>query len=211
MRHLTALTLVLLIVLSGEIIAQIPPRLISHFKVDYKFKDTLTFSNKWEYPWHILKNENGRFINIMDSLVHPEDTIKLYYTANCVSTHQGRHYIRYCSAIKSNDSIILNIKDKPPAYVSELTVKISGSSFESSFKAVYPVLDLNSEIFWRTKSQTLILDKQDYKIGDTIKGFIKVRFTEMNKLTRQQAKDQRTNYLIEGYFKTQLEDNKNSN
>jgi hypothetical protein len=211
MRHLKALMLVFLIVLSGEIIAQIPPRIISHFKVDYKFKDTLTFPNKWEYPWYILKNENGRFINTMDSMLQPEDTIKLFFTANCVSTLQGRHFIRYCSAIKSNDSIILRIGDKPPAYMSELTVKISGPCFESSFKAVYPVLDLNSKIFWRIKSQTLILDKQDYNIGDTIKGFIKVRFTEMNKLTGQRSKEQRTNYLIEGYFKTRLEINKNSN
>ena len=54
-------------------------RLISSVTVDEHFKDTLTFNNKWDYPWYIIVDDDGgNMENTLGGTLTETDTAHLY-------------------------------------------------------------------------------------------------------------------------------------
>ena len=177
----------------------------SKYTIDSHFNDTLTFPKNWDYPWYMILLPDGRFEKTLgNEPILSQDTIKLYHTANCITNHQGSHNVNYCLALINNDSITLTFKPQLPAYASELTVKIIDDLFSGSFWAAYPYMEEGQELTWQTKKQKLVLDKDNYKLGDIIKGYIEVEFSEISNMTLPEIKSNTSHYFFRGFFKTQL-------
>jgi hypothetical protein len=176
-------------------------RLVSSVTVDKNFKDTLTFTKKWDYPWYIVVSDDGsQMENTLGGVLTETDTIHLYHTANCWTNHQGRHRVRYCNGILNNGTIEILFQPELPAYSGKLNVSIKNGFFWSNFSATYPAPA--GQLSWIITKQKLVLDKNIYKPGDTIKGYLEVGFTEMNLDLNEKLFSK--NYYYKGYFKTLL-------
>ena len=176
-------------------------RLISLVTVDKHFKDTLTFSNKWDYPWYIVVDDGGgNMENTLGGTLMETDTVHLYHTANCWTNHQGRHNVRFCDAILNKDTITLLFQPELPAYASELSISIKDKLFWSDFSATYPAPA--KKLSWVITKQKLVLNKKSYTPGDTINGYLEVEFIETSTEANQKAF--RKKYYYKGYFKTPL-------
>ena len=176
-------------------------RLISLVTVDIRFKDTLTFNNKWDYPWYIVADEDGgNMENTLGGTLMETDTVHLYHTANCWTNHHGRHNVRYCDAILDKDIITLHFQPELPAYASELSISIRDNQFWSDFSATYPAP--TKKLSWVITKQELVLNKNSYTPGDTLKGYFEVEFFETGTEANQKTFSKK--YYYKGYFKTPL-------
>ena len=81
-------------------------------------------SKSSSYPWYIVQLEDGGFENTFGEEIDKEDTIKIEHTANCLSTHQGKHEMNFCHAKLTGDTLILEIYGGLPAYASSLLIEI---------------------------------------------------------------------------------------
>jgi hypothetical protein len=163
--------------------------------------DTMSFHKKWDYPWYIVTDENGKPAeNTLGDSISANDTVHLYYTADCETDHQGLHTVRYCDASLKNGIITLKFGPELPAYAGELSVIIKGDQFRCEYEASYPAPTQN--ISWQIISQQLLLEKTNYKSGETIKGHIHVEFLESG--TDAGGKKFSDKYYFKGYFKTPL-------
>jgi hypothetical protein len=207
MRLFSILFLTFLLATSFDCQGPKYPVLWTKYTIDSHFNDTLTFTKNWDYPWYMILLPDGRFEKTLgNEPILSEDTIKLYHTANCITNHQGLHNINNCVSLINNDSITLTFESQLPAYASQLTVKITNDIFRSSFWAVYPYIEVGQELTWQTTKQKLILDQDKYKLGDIIKGYIEIEFSEISNMTLPQNKSNISNYFFRGFFKTQLTD-----
>ena len=183
--------------------AQVLPEewLPGRVKVDRHFKDTLTFDKQWDYRWYVSVEENGSIVNLIGGELKPEDTVRLYHTARCTTNHQGEHAVRYCYATLENDTLRLFFTEGLPAYVGMLAVLIKGDRLRSDFYANYfgPIME-SEKIVRKTTKQKLILDKDRYEIGDTVKGYLDVEFTETQ--TVPNKKPSKVKNYFRGFFKT---------
>jgi hypothetical protein len=176
-------------------------QMISPAMIDTNFVDTLTFNEKWDYPWYIVY-ENGVFENTFGETIEKSDTAHLFYTANCWTNHQGEHQIRYCQARYFNDTITLFFMPELPAYASSLTVSIVKNDFWCDFTAVYPESRINQKLTRTITNQKLILNYAFYKPGDMVKGYVEVTFTETSIVPNEMPVSQ--SCYFKGFFKTQL-------
>jgi hypothetical protein len=185
--------------ISGQITTD--KRLVSTIAIDKYFKDTLTFNKKWDYPWYIVVDDDGRTMeNTLGGALGEADTVHLFHTANCWTNHQGRHNVRYCDATVSNDTISLFFQPELPAYASELSISIYNNFFWCDFSATHPAP--TGKPLWTVTTQKLILDKKSYKPGDMIKGYIEIDFIESGIDINE--KPFRKKYYYRGHFKTPL-------
>jgi hypothetical protein len=92
-----------------------------------------------------------------------------------------------------------------PAYASTLKVSIIKNNFFSDFYAEYPMFGLDEKLTWTITKQTLILNSQDYKIGDIIKGYVEVEFIETSTMPKEKPVSK--SYYFKGFFKTPLTKN----
>ncbi|MBL0183928.1 MAG: hypothetical protein IPP96_17225 [Chitinophagaceae bacterium] len=122
--------------------------------------------------------------------------------ARCTTNVQGGYELRYCNAKKESGRIKLTFVDGYPAYASEFYVYIDSSTFSCNVETVYPVADLGQKKYNTITSQKLTIDKENYKPGDIIKGYIKMTFVETVILSNKET--YRTKLFFKGYFKTQL-------
>ncbi len=176
-------------------------RLISSVTIDKYFKDTLTFTAKWDYPWYIVDDDDGgNMENTLGGELTETDTAHLYHTANCRTNHQGRHNIRYCNAILIEDTISLLFPPELPAYASGLLVYIKDNFFWTEFSATYPAP--TGRLSWDITKQKLVLNKKSYSSGDLIKGYLEIEFIETS--IDANRKTIRNKYYYKGYFKTPL-------
>lgn len=132
------------------------------------------------------------------------DTAHLYHTASCWTNHQGRHDVRYCDAILTNDTIRLFFQPELPAYASQLSISITDNLFWSEFSATYP--SQSTKLSWTVTKQKLVLDKKSHMPGDTIKGYLEVEFIEASSGVNQKVFSKK--YYYKGYFKTPLQNKK---
>jgi hypothetical protein len=175
--------------------------LLSRVIVDTKFKDTLTFDKKWDYPWYIVVDDGGNMENAIGDKITSDDTVHLYHTANCWTNHQGVHHVRYSDALLFGDTLKLIFQAELPAYASGVIISINGNSFSSSFSAAYPARSKNKPAWYITK-QKLVLDKDSYIPGETVRGYVNVEFIETDDGAK--PKEPRRKYYYKGYFKTKL-------
>jgi len=81
-----------------ETVVEIDPELRSKF-----FNEVIT-----SYPPHIVDN-NGKLEDTLDGVIDDEDRIELEHTAKCISDHQGKHEMSFCSASMSDGTTTLVI------------------------------------------------------------------------------------------------------
>jgi hypothetical protein len=129
---------------------------------------------------------------------------KSLHTAKCITEHQIRHIIRFCEAkLLSDGTLELYIHDFTASTVDNLKIKIKDGYFTSQYWTAY-VADKGDEgLIWITKKQYLILNQENYKIGDTIKG--KIEFECVQEVTNPKYGGRYPKSIsIEGYFKPKL-------
>ena len=175
----------------------------SKISVDRQMKDTFSFTNKWDYSWEVFKDDStGEFTKNSSEPLIPNDTIHLFYTANCLTNVQGGYDIRYCFAENIKDTVTLVFSDGLPAYASEFYFYIKADSFYFKPKTIYPMYISGQKIFYQVIKQKLTLNKSNYKIGDTIIGHVEAEFIETVSVPKK--KTQKHKFYLRGYIRTPL-------
>ena len=193
-------SLALLIVVGQNLNAQTK---YSRLSVDRQMKDTFAFARQWDYSWEVFKDDStGEFIKNDDRPLTPADTAHLFYTANCLTNVQGGYDIRYCFADQSKGIIMLTFSDGLPAYASEFYFYITGDSFYFKPKTTYPLYLPGQKISYQVTKQKLILNKNNYKIGDTIIGYVDAEFSETVSVPKRGTKQHK--FYLRGYIRTPL-------
>jgi len=193
----------------------LPQTKFSKIKIDKDFKDTLSFVSGWDYPAGIYEigntGEFARFGDGPDTIVRNQadstaavqlDTTHLFFTANCATNLQGGYKIRYCSAEKQLNKIVLTLSDGFPDYPSEYYVYITADSFYFQPKTIYPIMYVGEKLTYHITKQSLTLAKKSYVLGETVIGYVNVEFTETISIP---GEHQETHKLyLRGFIKTPL-------
>lgn len=124
------------------------------------------FQREWDYPWYVIKNDDGSFENTTGEKIRAKDTVHLYFTANCSTNVQGIYKIRYCQAKRSNGKLELIFEDGMPAYASSFVVRIEKDSFMVKPVIVYP--SLQKTTISKVISQSLAVQIKNHKITGQI-------------------------------------------
>jgi len=159
---------------SWEVPSGQPTQIQSQVHYDPKIIDPFFKSNKWSYPWYIIKHPDGHFEDTRGKRPKKEPP-RLKHTANCFSAACGaEHLLRFCEAkLLDANMIDLLIHETNPSYVDALRVQIRNETFSYQYWALYPVrFKPKPGTIWTTKQQKLTLDKKTYRKGDVIKGKI---------------------------------------
>jgi len=164
--------------------------------------DSLAFTSGWGYHWYMIKQGDVTFENTNGTKLKAEDTAHLYFTSHCETNVQGGYAVQYCYASIKKGVIKLNFLDGMPTYSSQYNVFIKGDSFYCKAKTVYPISSVGEKIIDITKQQTLVLDKQKYEVGDTLKGYINFTFRETSRAPGR--KTYNYTYYFKGFFCTLL-------
>lgn len=174
---------------------------IDKLKSKVTFDDTLHSeffdSSESSYPWYLFKKEDGTFESTLGEEITSEEKIPIEHTSNCMSTHQGKHRMDFCSATYNHSGTLeLEIYGGLPAYSSSLMIRVNDSKFLCYFRAAYPAPVSNCQ--WNILSKKLILKSKDMSRGKRIYAWVSVEFEE----TSTYRDETRTNqYKIEGYLK----------
>jgi hypothetical protein len=177
-------------------------KIISKITIDNNFIDTFSFINQWDYPAYTIKNDRGHFSIDEDREMTPQDTAHLYFTAKCKTNVQGGYDVRYSYAKIDKGELVLTFVDGAPAYNSEFYVHINDTNFWCDVETVYPLTYSNEKKSCTITKQALIIDRANYSLGDTIKGFIEIEFIET--VTVPKKGTQKSKLFLKGYFKTPI-------
>ena len=176
----------------------------SKLSVDRKMKDTFSFAKQWDYSWEVFKDDStGEFTRNDDQSLTPADTAHFFYTANCLTNIQGGYDIRYCFADQSKGIITLTFSDGLPAYASEFYFYIKGDSFYFKPKTIYPMRISGQKISYQVTKQKLTLNKNNYKIGDKIIGYVDAEFIETVSVPKKGTEQHK--FFLRGYIRTPLQ------
>jgi hypothetical protein len=167
-----------------------------------KPKNVFSFEKNWAYPSNVVKDSNGKFSKTEDGVIAAQDTIHLYFTADCKTNVQGGYNIRYCYATQKSGDITLSFSDGLPAYTSEFNIFILGNKFYFKPKIIYPNLNVGQKISYKVNQSALTLYKKNYKAVKMISGYINAEFTETVSDGGKSAKINK--YYFRGYFKTPI-------
>lgn len=171
--------------------------------IDPRQKNSFSFTQQWDYRWDVFKDDStGKFCRNDDQPLTADDTAHLYYTANCVTNVQGGYDIRYCSATKLNDTILMVFSDGRPAYASEFRVYIMGDLFYFQPHTIYPSSVNREAISYRVTQQALVINKANYAVGEVLQGRIGAEFIETVQRPDQPPRKQKL--FLKGYFSTAI-------
>jgi hypothetical protein len=143
--------------------------------------DSFFFKNEWSYPSLTVKIGEGKFDNGYGGKISAEDTAHLYHTASIVTMFDSIHNeeflkensfdykIDYGEAFLIGDSLSLKFYESTPSSYDDLIIKIINKSFNSTYKSGSPPTGNRDYYF---EGQKLILQKEHYVKGDTIKGYL---------------------------------------
>jgi hypothetical protein len=147
---------------------------------DNTLTDSFFFQNNWSYPSMTTKYGNDQFDNSYGKQIVAADTAHLYHTAaiftfdsfatedfikqNCINCQ-----IDFGEAYLIGDSLFLKFIDSTPSSYDNLEIKIIDNAFSSTFLRGAPPIGNRHYIFDKEK---LILQKEYYAKGDTIKGYL---------------------------------------
>src|SRR4030042_6319141 len=84
-------------------------KLKARLAIDSTMDSAFFRSYKASYPWYISRNDDGTFESTIGDEVSVEDKILREHTANCVSTHQGKHSLDFCVATYDKGTLRLEI------------------------------------------------------------------------------------------------------
>jgi hypothetical protein len=180
-----------------------PEQMRSQANYDPKLADPFFKSEKWSYPWWIIKRADGSIENTFGGPTDEKELPRLKHTARCYTSFQGENWINFCDAKLSNGNTIeLFIHDQ---HAHNLRIVIQSELFWSQYWYYYKARTrLDEGLRWTTKKQELTLDKQVYRKGDVIKGRIVFECAEEVNNPLPSNKFPKI-IKIEGVFKTILE------
>ena len=92
--------------------------------------------------------------------------------------------------------------DGLPAYASEFYFYISGDSFYFKPTTIYPLYIAGQNISYQVTKQMLTLNKNNYKIGDTLIGYVNAEFIETVSVPKKGT--QKHKFYLKGYIRTPL-------
>lgn len=170
--------------------------------IDAAMVDTFAFTNQWDYPWYIIKKEDGTFSNTLGEKITEADTTHLFFTSNCQTNVQGGYTVNYCYASTKSNTVTLHFTGGLPAYGGDFYVYIKGDSFYFKPTVAYPVTAYGEKSIFITNNQKLQLNKNSYTIGDTITGYINCSFTQLTTIPNKRRQKQAL--YLKGYFCTVL-------
>jgi len=171
-------------------------KLKARLAIDSTMDSAFFRSYKASYPWYIIRNDDGTFESAIGDEVSVEDKILREHTANCVSTHQGKHSMVFSDATYDAGTLRLEIHGGMPAYASSLMITIKDSEFFCRFRASYPAPVSNCK--WNILSKKLIFRDKDIEKGRRIYAWLSVEFEE---ISTYQGKTTTMKHKIEGYIK----------
>ena len=152
-----------------------PAQIWSKVHYDPRLTDPFFKSNEWRYPWNIVKHPDGHFEDTSTGIRPKKEPPHLKHTAKCFSTSHGtKHLLLFCKArLLDRNEIDLFLYDTDPGCLDDLRVQIRNGMFTCQFSTRYKIwLPTDRGIVWKTTRQALVLDKNVYRKGDTIKGKI---------------------------------------
>jgi hypothetical protein len=160
-----------------------------------KLDSRLFKTTKTSYHWEIVEDDDGNLENTLGGQIAAEDLLRIEHTADCTSSHQGKHLMEFCDAVATTDGIKLTISGGMPAYASDISLTINSKlEYKCSFSAVYP--GPTDTLHWKVTKKALKLKSANLKSGTRIRGWISVEFEEMVDTSKESH-----TYKIEGYFK----------
>jgi hypothetical protein len=143
--------------------------------------DEAFFNNRYySYKEFVKVDSNGKFKFVYsDGTINNDllDTTKYYHTAEAIiRIDTTQFYLRNCNATISNDTLNLVLSDNP---FSQSFYELSATKIKTPFYFKYYQTFSITDSSYRKPvfsiiDQKLILDKQEYKKGDSIKGKIVV-------------------------------------
>ncbi len=175
---LPATVLVQLVVTYGfaadpRIPQELRPQMWSGVELDPKLTGPFFDSDTWSYPRWISENPDGTFTSTRRGDKNPvKDPPRLKHTAELFCSSFGAGFVRtldFCEArLLDGHTIQLFVDQTGGAFSDSLRLLIKDGRFTCQYWQVYNLFAYR----WATKRQKLILDKESYRKGDTIKGRI---------------------------------------
>ncbi len=162
-------------------------------------EENFSFTKKWDYPFGIVKLENGKFLKDTDGKLIASDTAHLHYTANCQNNVQGPNTINYCEAVRGKQGLRLVFRGSLPAYGSEFEQQIKDGKLTFTPGIVYPEHIEGQNIKYRVVSNVLYFNKSDYINAKEVSGYTNTLFEEIVILPGK--KPVINQYYLHGYFK----------
>jgi hypothetical protein len=148
---------------------------------DAALTDSFFFQNEWSYPSMTSKISEGKFDNGYGEKISTKDTLHLWHTAAIVTLFDSLYkegsvrqdcfdcQIDFGEAHLVKDSLMLIFYDATPSSFDDLEIKMANNSFSSTYINGAPAIGNRQYYF---EKQELILQKQHYVKGDTIKGYL---------------------------------------
>ena len=167
-------------------------------KLDSPFFHTSKFS----YHWWITEDESGHLEDTIDGSIDADDLLRVEQTANCISTHQGKHVMSFCEAVATADGAVLEFSGGMPAYASTLSITIRPKmNYMCSFAATYPAP--TNPLKWKITKKELKLKRAELASGSRLFGWLSISFDEIDSVANVTK-----SYKIEGHFKPVLQHKK---
>jgi len=182
-----------------------PTQIRTKVRYDSKISGSFFAAAKWSYPWWIVQHEDGHIENTMGGTTDKKELPKLKHTAKCFTYHQGEHWIRFCKATLNADGALeLFIHDESASYWDNLRILVKGGEFTSQYWTSYPGDKGDEGLIWTTISQSLVLNKRNYRKGHEVRG--RIKFTCLQEETNVKYNGRFTRSItIKGVFQTELE------
>lgn len=173
--------------------------ILGHVAVDPTLDSPFFRATTSSYPWDIVEHEDGTLEDTFGGRVSKASVEKIEHTADCVSSHQGRHAMSFCDAETKLGRLSLTISGGMPAYASSLAIFMDGERFTCDFSAAYP--GPAKGLGWRITKKELKVKSSKIEAGNRFYAWLSIKFEESRlvdgKIVWQPHK-------IEGYLKPQI-------
>ncbi len=156
--------------------------------------DTFSFTRQWDYPWYIIRHDDGTFENAQNDTLDADDTAHVFNTARVHTSVQGGYDIRYCTAVRTEEEdVVLYFEDGLPAYANTFIVNIKNGRAGATPDLASPGLP-SAKNSWTVTALTVLLNQARYSPGDTVIGHVEMKFTNGPAGTQS--------HTLSGWFRT---------
>lgn len=173
--------------------------IVGHVVVDPTLDSPFFRATTSSYPWHIVEHEDGTLEDTFGERVSKASVKKIEHTADCVSSHQGKHAMSFCDAETKLGRLSLTISGGMPAYASSMNILMDGERFTCDFNAAYP--GPAEGLGWRITKKELKVKSSKIEAGSHFYAWLSIKFEESRlvdgKIVWQPHK-------IEGFIKPQI-------
>ena len=146
-------------------------------QVDPNFTDSFFFKHEWSYDPFVTKDDDGRFENTMgNGKTTARDTQHLVHSASIFhafspqdTTFAAYSKIKFGNAYLVGQAILLKFDQLTPSSHDILDIKIKNGAFFTNYLGGAPAV---GDLYYDFEKQKLILQKEHYTVGDTIKGYL---------------------------------------